>query len=86
MPPGVIAPEKIRKQWVGVELPVVEAGEEADSGWVDNGNEGGYVVNTTDAIKALRKAGKNEAADFWQEIKDMTGHQLRFSAQFCAVI
>jgi hypothetical protein len=85
-PPGSAAPEKIRKQWVGIELPVVPAKEQDNTGWVGNANEGGYVVYTADAIKALREAGKDEAADFWEEIKQMTGEQLRFGAQFCAIV
>lgn len=85
-PPGAIAPEKIRKQWVGVVLPVAQGGEHSDPHWVGTDNADGYIVNTTDAIEALRQAGKTEAADFWEEIAHQTGEQLRFGSAFCAVI
>ena len=85
-PPGIIAPEKIRKQWVGVELPVAAPKDSDEEHWVGTENTGGYLVNTKDAIKALRQAGKTEAADFWEEMKHQTGEQLRFGSEFCAVI
>lgn len=85
-PPGAIAPEKIREQWIGITLPVVTTENEIRSGWNGNDNADGYIVNTTEAIQALRRAEKTEAANYWEEIQHQTGDQLRFGRAYCAVI
>ncbi len=83
VPPG-FAPEEIRRQWVGIEIPLLEAGENlSKEGWVGTGNEGGYVVSGGDAITALRKAKKHEAATFWEGIVPAA---LRFNKQICELI
>lgn len=81
VPPG-FAPKEIRQQWVGVEIPL--SGEDPTGGiWVGTGNENGYVVSADDAISALRNAGKDDAADFWEGLR---GTALRFNKQVCEPI
>lgn len=67
-PPGQ-APEWVRKEWVGVEIPVVEQPVKGIQVGVRGGkpqNKGGYEVNTADAIEALRKKSP-EAAKWWED-------------------
>ncbi|MBP9836977.1 MAG: hypothetical protein KBC78_04060 [Candidatus Pacebacteria bacterium] len=85
-PPGSVAPEEIRKQWVGVEIPVAEGGEPEGALWVGQQNVGGYVVSITDAIDALRTAGKERAAQFWEEIQASIGDKLRFKKECCEIV
>jgi len=65
IPPGTIAPESIRAQWVGVVMPLANP---IKNGTRLGGNENGdgYQVKGIDAIKALSDAGKHEACDFWK--------------------
>lgn len=84
-PPG-FTPEIVRQQWVGIQIPVVEDGDPQGSLWTGQQNASGYVVNTADAIKALRDAGKEEAAQFWEVIQDSIGNKLRFKKECCEVV
>lgn len=87
IPPG-FAPEKIRKQWVGVELPLAsdeEIAEDPPSGFgIGSDNTNGYLVLRDKAIEALRQAGKKEAADFWDSFP--LGRFLRFKKEVCEVV
>lgn len=70
------APEEIRKQWVGVTLAVREEVPASDKGGVSVlTNErvpmrAAVPVETEDAIIALRAAGRDEAADWWESNRD----------------
>jgi len=44
------------------------------------------MVNAADAIQALRNAGKNEAADFWEVIRFSFGEKLRFKKECCEIV
>jgi hypothetical protein len=67
VPPG-FAPEDIRKEWVGVEIPLADNPIIGDKvvAKIGNQNKDGYQVRGVDAVQALLDAGKNEAADFWK--------------------
>ena len=87
VPPG-FAPEEIRKEWVGVELPLATK-KELDQdpmlqGRIGNQNVNGYVVLTSKAIVALRAAGKKKGADFWDSLG--MGKYLEFKKEVCEVI
>lgn len=85
-PPGS-APNHIRDDWVGVEIPLAKdpAGEE-DGFWSGTENSGGHMVNMVDAIEALRAAGKEEAAEYWEDVRQASGFQLRFLTECCELI
>lgn len=85
-PPG-FAPEEIRKEWVGIEIPVnreeinkllLEPGV-----WSGNTSDPGYAVLAGDAIHALETAGKHEAAEFWRGIPSSV---YKFKADVCEVV
>ena len=80
VPPGD-APENIRKDWVGVELPVEDPSNEVGF-WHGNKNAGGYIVLKARAVEALKKAGKRRAATFWGSPR--FGEHLGFKKEVCA--
>ncbi len=84
VPPG-FAPENIRKQWVGIEIPLTEnpipEGQEAFK--IGNQNSDGYQVKGVDAVQALLDSGKKEAANFWEMYK--TGN-FKFKKEVCELI
>lgn len=84
IPPG-FAPEKIRKQWLGVVIPMPseeEIAEDPPSGFgIGSDNVGGHLVLRTTAIKSLRDAGKDEAANFWDSLP--LGRFLQFKQEVC---
>jgi len=89
MPPG-FAPEEIRQQWVGVEIPLIDQ-DEADAlqdnpNWDASEQYGGSIVSTSDAIAALREAGREEAAQYWEEVQKNIGIKLRFGAEYCEIL
>lgn len=81
-PPGQ-APEHIRDQWVGVEI--LTQNEKDDGTGLRDGveNIGGYKVSPTDAINALKKAGKKEAADYWWKEHNLGAISLIFRSDCC---
>lgn len=99
VPPGE-APEKVRKEWVGVEIPLLY--EQNPKGFCsgvmggkpDSQNIGGYRVDVEEAIDALRK--KNTfaaeiAANWWSQWRKNTrmgkmSVALIFDKNVCAVI
>jgi hypothetical protein len=88
-PPG-FAPEEIRSQWVGVEIPLATSEELAKnplSGSIRIGNQNtdGYVVLTENAVAALEVAGKGAAVDYWEKIL-VFGRYLQFKKDVCELI
>jgi hypothetical protein len=83
VPPG-FAPPEIRERWVGVEIPTPTDDElranRPSSAGIGHENEGGYLVRRESAIQALRAAGKESAARFWELID---GEYLAFSREYC---
>lgn len=81
--PSGAAPLEIREQWVEVELPLSPQDNPRFSEFLPEGSDhrGGYVVEVDDAVRALRDAGKPEAALFWLDRVD-TG-PLIFGMKFC---
>jgi len=80
-PPG-FAPENIREQWVGVELPVEDELGNGSGFRTGAENSDGYRVNSFDALKALKAAEKNEAFEFW-ELRLSPKAMLVFKKEFC---
>ncbi len=88
--PAGFAPQHIREQWVGVEIPLIDQ-EEADVlhdslNWNSDEQYGGPIVRTSDAITALRDAGKEEAAQFWEMVQSQLGTELRFGTEYCELV
>ncbi len=75
-------PAAIREQWVDVEIPLGKEGS-PNGIWFGNSNQGGYVVSGKNAVAALRAAGRQEAADFWEQNGFLS---LRFSTDVCQLI
>lgn len=84
VPPGFV-PEHIRKQWIGVEIPLTEnpIPEGQETFQVGNQNSGGYQVKGVDAVKALLDSDKQEAANFW--IPYSSGN-FKFKKEVCELI
>lgn len=75
VPPGQ-APQRIREQWVGVEIPVIEQPPPGQQfgvlgGKPDPRNARGYLVGTDEAIQALSKKS-SEAAAWWRAWREET--------------
>ena len=90
-PPGQ-APEWVRKEWVGVELPVEEKAPGPEEGiqyGIRGGkpeNLGGYFVLTPDAISLLRKKSP-EAARWWEINVDLDSvTRFVFKREVCEII
>jgi hypothetical protein len=88
VPPSDIAPRHITEAWIGVEIPIVTekflrkyplSGFKAGSS-----NNNGYIVVRTDAIQALREAGQDEAAAYWENRS--LGLYLEFKRDACEII
>lgn len=87
VPPGNLAPLKIREQWVGIEIPLATAEElrrHPIAGKFGNQNDDGYVVLRLQGIKALREAGREAAADYWEAFP--IGMYLQFKQDVCALV
>lgn len=85
VPPGY-APEQIRKQWVGVILPVAEHRELAHISPLaletSGPNANGHAVLCRSAVDALRRAGKSQAADYWNKVFPSNA-VLQFGKAYC---
>ncbi len=82
-PPG-FPPQHIRDQWVGLELPLADQNPgPGPTLRIGTENGDGYVVETRAAIEALKAAGKEEAADFWEAVAGMLGDKLIFKKEVC---
>lgn len=85
-PPGSLAPEHIRDQWVGLILRTVPATEslELEKSFRASESSGGYIVVGNDALDELRKARRTEAAEFWA--KRTPDDFFRFKRECCEEI
>ncbi len=63
-PPGRLAPEEIRRQWIGTVIPLAEPTQGGFRVGHENGD--GHHVNPRQAIDALRIISP-EAADWWED-------------------
>ncbi len=88
-PPGQ-APGWVREEWIGVEIPLSEdqssTGVQAGVKGGEAENVGGYQVDTSDAMDAL-KAKSPEAAEWWEE--NVPLHmipQLVFARDACELV
>lgn len=78
VPPGG-APFAVRREWIGLELPLIEDDLEpgvfrsVTGGKPDPRSFGGFPVKTEDAIKALRDNNREDAADWWEAWFHETG-------------
>lgn len=85
IPPGQ-APEWVRKEWIGVEIPLPEQKSGGIQVGVRGGkaeNEGGYQVDTSKAIEALKKKSP-KAARWWEENVSLASiSSLVFSKDVC---
>lgn len=83
IPPG-FAPEAIRRQWVGVTIPLAtdeEINEDPPSDMgIGSSNQDGFLVLRAKAIDALRAAGGIAGAEFWERIP---GRYLKFKKEVC---
>lgn len=87
IPPG-FAPREIRKEWVGVEIPLAtkeELAVDPPSGiGIGRANDGGYYVLRDAAIHALMRNGKDKAAGFWEGLP--LGRYLEFRKECCELL
>jgi hypothetical protein len=86
-PPG-FAPANIREQWLGIEIPLPTpeeiAGNPPSRSGIGNANSDGHLVLMAAAIDALRQAGKEEAAEFWELLP--LGTYLQFRQSVCEIV
>lgn len=91
VPPGQ-APEKIRKQWVGLVLPVEENAPGPEEGiqiGIRGGqpeNLGGYPVRTQDAIELLKEKSPQTAKWWERNFPPSVIPRLVFSKTVCEII
>ncbi|OHA28635.1 MAG: hypothetical protein A3E92_03170 [Candidatus Taylorbacteria bacterium RIFCSPHIGHO2_12_FULL_42_34] len=91
VPPGE-APEWVRREWVGLELPLSNEFDATTprlqmgvvGGPVDPQNIGGYAVPKDEAIDILEK--KNPTAAQWWRDESIIGTWLIFSPKVCLLI
>lgn len=91
VPPGQ-APDWVRKEWVGVEVPIIEGPPEPGllmgvrGGRPDPRSLGGYHVSAVDAFAALRVKSP-EAAEWWDEnFPAAPGRELVFARDVCELV
>ncbi|KND50854.1 MAG: hypothetical protein AB202_00410 [Parcubacteria bacterium C7867-007] len=86
-PPGTLAPVGVRKQWVGVIIPLVTEEElraNPIAGTIGNQNRDGYIVLRSKAIAALRAADREGVATYWEHIP--LGMYLQFHKNVCELV
>ena len=88
-PPG-FAPRAMREQWVDVKIPLATDKDIRQNihtvlrfGSYDQKKEG-YLVTKEAAIKALNRAKKIAAAEFWESLE--IGYFLEFDKQLCSLL
>ncbi len=88
IPPGQ-APEWVRKEWIGVEIPLSEQKSDGIQMGIHGGkaeNADGHQVDTDKAIEALQKKSPRAAA-WWKENVPLTAiPQLVFSKKVCELV
>jgi len=88
VPPGQ-APEWVREQWVGLELPIIEEEQSGmQTGVLGGGaqNIGGFRVDGLVAIKTL-EAKSPKAVSWWKEnAPAVISNQLVFKKEVCQLI
>lgn len=91
--PAGQAPDWVREAWVGVEIPLADQGNEVSGPFIgalggapSPENLDGYEVHGGDALEALRKAGKKDAADWWRKHSALGGGHLVFGKQYCELV
>ena len=80
------APERVREQWLGLELScrgVSTGGIELFSRRMTYGH--GYLVRTNEAVEALGKVNP-EAATYWGFLSHQLGETFTFNREACEVI
>lgn len=82
IPPG-FAPEHIRQKWIGVHIPLAEQVVVEVACRIGRANEGGYEVTARQAIAALRAAGREEAANYWETY---AAGNLVFKKEACRIV
>jgi len=82
-PPSNVAPEDVRKAWIGLEMPATVASVD-DVGWDSGPNAGGYIVQGVDALNALLDGDRVPAAHYWSN--PMLPKAFRFGKEFCEVV
>jgi hypothetical protein len=86
MPPGQ-APEEVRKEWVGLVIPLPEQETGGYQMGVRGGksqNAGGYQVDTREALQLLYD--KTPAAAEWFMENAMLGSRLVFAREVCELV
>ena len=84
IPPG-FAPAWVREDWLELEIPLAtekELRDDPPTGTLGTpSNENGFIVLTSEAIKALEGARKYGAARFWRNLS--FGKYLEFKKEVC---
>lgn len=83
--PASFAPRHIRRDWVGIVLPLATE-EELSSNPVSvmalrKQNVGQFIVLLSKAVYALRQAGRDTAADYWEA--QIKGEYIVFHEKVC---
>ena len=82
-PPG-FAPEHIRVQWIGIQIPLTTPiPQDQVVAKIGNDNTDGYEVKGIDAVQALKDAKKNQAAEFWEPY---SSGNFKFKKEVCELI
>ena len=82
--PEGTAPEHIRKQWIGVEIPLASDEDIAVDPPRGGRPEEGYLVLRDTAIEVLENAGLFDAAHYWRSLP--LGRYLLFAERCCEEI
>ncbi len=86
MPPGQ-APEEVRKEWVGLVIPLPDQETGGHQIGVRGGkaqNAGGYQVDTKQALQLLNE--KAPTAAEWFLMNAMLSSRLVFSKEVCELV
>ncbi|KND49544.1 MAG: hypothetical protein AB203_00485 [Parcubacteria bacterium C7867-008] len=86
-PPGSIAPVGVRKEWVGVEIPLATKEDFLRvpmRGTPCEQHKDVHIVLRSKAIDALRTAGREGVAVYWD--REMFGDYLQFTKKCCEVV
>lgn len=88
--PDGVGPRDIETTWIDLVLPIVSNANPMSprTAAFPNGTRRGrdYEVAVWDAIRLLREAGRNEAADWWNFRLCRSDFILVFDKEFCEVV